>query len=141
MLYFALSREQALTAAGDIPANTDMNILSEVRFSKNIPVQPVHEKPYYFLRGKYTFDVDPYLAKDYLQRMYEIGSYYTNDNNALTIARHTTKQVTKLDPVPGRGLEYEKLWRRSKYDEAISFYNKHRHWSDHTHVQQALVLT
>jgi hypothetical protein len=141
MLYFALSRDEALTAAGDTPANTDLNILSEVRLSKNVRVQPVDEDPYKFLWANYTFNVETYLADDYVQRMYEIGSYYADNKKATTIARYTAKQVSKLNPVLGRGMAYEKLWRRSKYSDAIEFYNQHQDWPDRTHVQQALTLS
>lgn len=140
MLYFALSRKQALLASADIPANTDLNILSEVRLSKNVRIQPENENPYNFLWSKYDFDVKSNFAKDYKQRMYELGSYYMNNNNAVAMARHITKEVNQLDPILGRSLSYEKLWRKSNYKKATALYNRYKDWPDQIHIQQALML-
>lgn len=140
MLYFALSREQALTAAGDVPANTDLNILSEVRLSKNVRIQADEENPYKFLWKQYTFDVKSYFSDDYKQRMYELGSYYMNNKHAVAMARHIAAEVNRLDPVLGRSLSYEKLWRYSDYKGALALYKKHNVWPDQTHIQQALIL-
>lgn len=140
MLYFALSRNQALLAAADIPANTDLNILSEVRLSRNIRIQPDNENPYKFLWSQYSFDVKSHFLDDYKERMYELGSYYMNNKHAVEMARHIATEVNRLDPVLGRSLSYEKFWRHSNYKEAINLYNKHKDWPDQTHIQQALIL-
>lgn len=140
MLYFALSRQQALSAAADVPANTDLNILSEVRLSKNVKVQPDHENPYKFLWKQYSFDVQSHFSTDYKQRMYELGSYYLNNKDAAAMSGFISAEVSRLDSILGRSLIYEKLWHDSNYEEAITLYNKYKNWPDQIHVEHALVL-
>lgn len=99
MLYFALSRKQALNAAIDIPANTDLNIFSEIHLSKNIHVQPDHENPYIFLKKHYSLDIEPYFESDYLQRINEISNYYAGNDNAKIVAYHALKHVAKQNSI------------------------------------------
>jgi len=140
MLYFALSREQSLMVSKDVPVSTDLNILPEVRLSKNTYILPEKDNPYNFIRKVYRFDAGSYFSHDYAQRLYEVGSYYVDNKNAILISRHAEKQLARLDSVLMRGIEYEKLWRRSKYKEATSFYKQYNDWPDRTHVQQGLSL-
>jgi len=139
--YFALSREQALLAAGDVPANTDLNILSEVRLSAIDQDPTGDEDPYAFLTSHYTFDVHPYFGGDVVDRMYELGTYYMVEWDQAKMAHFAADQLFELDPVRSRGIKYEKLWHHFNYKEAFSFYRKHGQWPDRTHVQQALALT
>jgi hypothetical protein len=139
--YFALSREQALAAAMDVPANTDTNILSEVRLSALNKDLPPEEDPYEFLRNTYTFNVWPYFENaEVADRVYELGTYYLSEWDDLDIAKHTADQLEAADAVRARGLRYEKLWHQFDFEAAADLYAQHEQWPDRTHVQQALLL-
>ena len=137
--YFALSRQEALTAAGNAPANSDTNILSEVRLSTLTRNPKGDEDPYAFLRKNFQMDLVPYLKKNAITRLYDQADYFFLWNE-YTLADKAAKQLTKLDPILGRGVEYERLWRMVDYDKAFKLYAAHPAWPDRTHVQQALAL-
>lgn len=138
--YFALSREQALAASKDVPANTDTNILSEVRLSAIGKNLPDNEDPYAFLRKVYSFNVRPYFADDMVDRVYDLGTYYLSQWDDEKIAMHSARQLKDIAPVLSRGIEYEKLWHKFEYEHAFAFYAEHEEWPDRTRVQQALAL-
>jgi len=137
--YFALSRQEAVTAAGNAPANSDTNILSEVRLSTLTRDSEGAENPYTFLRSNFHLDLVPYLGKNAVQRLYDQADYYFywNDYN---LAEKAGKQLAKLDPMLGRAVEFERLWRIADYDTAFKLYAAHPDWPDRTHAQQALAL-
>ena len=81
MHYFSLGREEALAASMDVPANTDTNILSEVRLSAMDGDPVPEEDPYAFLKGKYRFNVRPHFGADATDRIYELGTYYLSEWN------------------------------------------------------------
>ena len=139
--YFALSRQQAMAASQDVPANTDTNILSEVRLSGIVDDPSGEEDPYKFLRDHYSFNVRPYFAADAAQRLYDLGNYYLADWNEEDIAQYSADQLAKLDAVKAHGIEYEKLWRRFDFKQASAMYAKHEQWPDRTHRLQILALS
>ncbi len=97
LYYFSLSREQALKAAGDTPANTDLNILSEVRLSVLDRHPSADEDPYQFIQSQYTFDLAPYFKKDAAQQIYDIGHYFLAARNEILMAKLATVQLEKLN--------------------------------------------
>ncbi len=138
--YFALSREQALEASLGVPANSDTNILSEVRLSAFDADPSGRESPYNFLKDHYTFHVRPYFARDVVERLYQVGTYYLSTWDELDIAQNVADQLRDLDPVKARGIEYEELWVRFEFAKAEKLYQEHEQWPDRTHMQQALAL-
>ena len=141
MWYFSLSREEALAASMDVPANTDTNILSEVRLSAMDNDPPPEENPYDFLKGEYRFNVRPHFGADATDRIYDLGTYYLSEWNESKMAQYAADQLRDLDPVKARGIEYEKHWHRFEFDEADALFGKHKQWPDRTYMQQALSLT
>jgi spermidine synthase len=137
--YFSLSRNEAVKAAGTIEANSDTNILSEVRLSALDGDGKGEENPYKFIRHNYTFDVLPYLDKDIPNRLYDLADYFF-EWKAPRIALKAAKQLEKIDPVLARGIEYEKLWREHDYDAAFKLFAKYAQWPDRTYQQQAFAL-
>jgi len=139
--YFALSRDEALAASKGVPANTDTNILSEVRLSAIDKDPPPEENPYTFLRENYSFDVSSYFtSSERVNRIYHLGTYYLSEWNEDDIAQYSADQLSELSPKLSRGILYEKLWHRFDFDAAQNFYAEHEEWPDRTHVQQALLL-
>ncbi|MCK4587265.1 MAG: fused MFS/spermidine synthase, partial [Gammaproteobacteria bacterium] len=139
--YFALSREEAVAASKDVPANTDTNILSEVRLSAIDKNPPPEENPYTFLRKNYSFNVSPYfVSNELVNRVYDLGTYYLSEWNDEDIAQYSADQLSEISPKLSRGILYEKLWHRFDFDAAQNFYAEHEAWPDRTHVQQALML-
>lgn len=137
--YVGLSRQEAVAAAGDAPANTDTNILSEVRLSLLTQDPQDEENPYLFLRDQFHLDIVPYLGKDAAQHLYTQADFYFFHDD-YTLAEKAGKQLEKLDPILGRGVTYEHLWRQYDFDAAFKLYAQHQNWPDRTHAQQALAL-
>ncbi len=94
--YFSLSREQALKAAGNIPPNTDLNILSEVRLSVLDRNPPADEDPYQFIQSQYTFDLTPYFKENTAQQIYDIGHYFLAARNEILMAKFAAVQLDDL---------------------------------------------
>ena len=137
--YFALSREQALDAAGDIVPNTDMNILSEVRLSALDQNATGEESPYNLLWNNYTLDADSILGDDAANIYYAYAqSLYRWDE--FTLIHHTVNNLLKHDAVKARAVDFEYLWRMYDYDGAIEMYEKNQLWPDETHQQQAEIM-
>jgi len=95
--YFSLSRRQALQAAEGIPANTDLNILSEVRLSVLDRHPPADENPYDFIQSQYTFDLAPYFKKDTAQQIYDIGHYFLTTRGEILMAKLATVRLSELN--------------------------------------------
>jgi spermidine synthase len=137
--YFALSRDEALVAAGNARPNTDTNILSEVRLS-GLTAQPTGaEDPYTFLRQHFHLDLIPYLGSKAADRLYAQADRYFFWKD-LVLAGKAAQQLTKIDPVRGRGVDYELAWRTRDFARAAALYAQHREWPDRTHRQHAQML-
>jgi len=138
--YFALSRDEALLAAGNARPNTDTNIISEVRLSALTAQPSGAEDPYAFLRRHFHLDLIPYLGSNAADRLYaQADRYFFWKDTAL--AEKAAQQLTKIDPVRGRGVEYEIAWRAQNFTRAAALYTQHREWPDRTHRQHAQMLT
>jgi len=137
--YFALSRDEALVAAGDMEANTDTNILSEVRLSKLYGDAVGDENPYDFLLKHYKLSMLSYIDGDVEAKLLELSEYFFSwDKDEL--AKKIAVQLNTLNKPLARGIQYKALWRASKYQEATDYYNQHEEWPDSTHLLHALVL-
>ena len=137
--YFALSRNEAIAAAGNARPNTDTNIISEVRLSA-LTAQPTgSEDPYAFLRRYFHLDLIPYLGSDAADRLYEQADLYFSGNDKV-LAAMAAQQLAKIDPVRGRGIDYELAWRASDFVRAAALYARHQEWPDRTHKQHAQML-
>ena len=137
--YFALSRNEAIVAAGNARPNTDTNIISEVRLSA-LTGQPVgDEDPYAFLRSHFHLDLIPYLGSKAADRLYaQADSYFIWKDTAL--AEKAAQQLKKIDPERGRAIEYEIAWRAKDAARAMALYAQFREWPDRTHRQHAELL-
>ena len=137
--YFALSRDEAVAAAGNARPNTDTNIISEVRLSA-LATQPIgDEDPYEFLRRNFHLDLIPYLGSNAADRLYaQADSYFLW--NDMKLAGPAAQQLVKIDPVRGRGVEYERAWRMGDVRHAATLYAQHPTWPDRTHRQHAKML-
>ncbi len=137
--YFALSREEAVAAAGDIVPNTDTNIFSEVRLSMLDKAAKGEENPYDFLHKHYHLSVTPYLDTDVAEKLYAFADYLIRwDEERMT--RFVAEQLKQIDETLARGIEYELVWREGDYEKALHMYAQHEQWPDRTHYQQALAL-
>ncbi len=137
--YFALSRTEAVRAAGNARPNTDTNILSEVRLS-TLAVQPTGaEDPYNFLRTNFHLDLAPYVGQGVADRLYQQANYSFAWGNLFT-AEVAAQQLAKIDPVRARGIEYERAWRVFDFAFAQQLYARYENWPDRTYKQQALLL-
>ncbi|WP_455197376.1 fused MFS/spermidine synthase [Kaarinaea lacus] len=138
--YFALSRDQALAAVGDMVPNTDLNILSEVRLSALDQNAKDEESPYKLLWNHYTLDVNPLLneaeAADVLYG-YAQSLFLWNE---FSLVSNVINNLNKYDATLARALEFEYRWRIYDYDSAIEAYQNNSLWPDVTHRQQAEIM-
>ena len=137
--YFALSRDEALVAAGNARPNTDTNIISEVRLSA-LTAQPTgDEDPYAFLRRHFHLDLIPYLGSNAADRLYAQADHYFSGNDMVLVTK-AAQQLAKIDPVRGRGVEYERAWRARDFVRIAALYAQHQEWPDRTPRQHAQML-
>jgi len=137
--YFALSREEAIVAAGDARPNSDTNIISEVRLSA-LTTQPTgDEDPYAFLLKHFHLDLIPYLGRNAAERLYAQADRYIAWKDT-DLAAKAALQLAKIDPVRARGIDYELAWRAKDYARATKLYAQYREWPDRTHRQHAQML-
>jgi len=137
MWYFSLSREEALAAAQGVPANSDTNILSEVRLSALDGDGQGDENPYDFLQKNYKISITPYMVGDVVAKLEDITDYFFKWEGDFAI-EHLVNQMKVLDEVKARGIEYEHLWRKASYVEAFKLYETQDKWPDKTYYQQAI---
>jgi len=134
--YFALSREEAVKAAGNITPNTDTNIFSEVRLSALYDNPTEQENPYGFLRKHYKFDVIPYLEeKSAADKLLRVGNYFLKWESP-DVAFKIVTQLKNLDPVASRSMHHRILRWKFNWIKASKFYHNNGIWSDQTHLKQ-----
>ncbi|MFV2055462.1 MAG: fused MFS/spermidine synthase, partial [Thiohalomonadales bacterium] len=137
--YFALSRDQAVAAAGDIVANSDTNILSEVRLSKLYGDAEGDENPYTFLFKHYTLAMSSYIDGDKEQKLMELSEYFFSWRKD-DLAKKIAVQLNEINQPLARGIQYKALWRASQYQQANKYYQQYEQWPDTTHFLQAMAL-
>jgi hypothetical protein len=141
MYYFALSRNEIVIASKNVPANTDLNILSEVRLSAlNNKLSP-NENPYNFLKNTYSFNVRPYLNSNIANDLEELGLHFLKRYNELNMAKFIVNQLSDIDQVKSRGIEYDILRKQYQFKKASELYQNFDDWPDRIHKQQALFLS
>ena len=137
--YFALSRQEAVKAAGDIEPNTDTNIFSEVRLSQLDSDATGSEDPYKFIRANYHLSMAAYLGNNAEKILYDYSKLLISWNEDRMV-HFTSAQLKPINEVLARGIEYELLWSKGDYEDAFDLYSKHKQWPDRTYSQQALAL-
>jgi hypothetical protein len=112
--YFALSREEALTAAADMPANTDTRIFSEVRLAGMTADPQDEENPYKLLETHSSLDVLPYIKPDEAtQMLYRAGRYFYRYFST-TRTRRAIARLEDVDPTMAERLAEDwSTWRQS----------------------------
>jgi hypothetical protein len=112
--YFAMSREEALRAAAGTPANTDTQILSEVRLA-GMTVDPQgEESPYELLATHSSLDVLPYLEPKESARMLYLAGRYSYRHFSTTRTRLAIARLEELDtPLAERLIDDWADWRES----------------------------
>ncbi len=137
--FFSLSRAQLEAATKGGVANSDTNMLSEVRLSGMISKPHGDEDPYQFLLDNFSLDILPYLGGDAgSDRLYGIGMHFL-DARGVTGARKAAQLLLNDAPVQSRSLQYLVLRRQFRYPEATSLYGEHESWLDSVHVAQLQV--
>jgi len=112
--YFAMSREEALAAAADMPPNTDTRIISEVRLA-GMTVEPDgDENPYKLVEKHSSLDVLSYIKPDDAARMLYLAGNYFYRNHSTTRTRNAMARLEPLDPAMARDLDRNwAAWRES----------------------------
>ena len=137
--YFALSRREALAAAGDATPNRDTNILSEVRLSLLRDDPSGKEDPYRFVSDNFHLDIIPYLGDDPAGKLRRLADYYFHWEG-YNLASMAAERLRALNEQFAREVSYEQAWRLRDYTRAFSLYLGHQTWPDAVHVWQATAL-
>ncbi len=141
--YFALSRELALAAAGDIVPNSDRNILSEVRLSATEANKQGYEDPYEFLRQLYNLDVASYFKSEEASKRLDSLAARMFYNGNFQLAKNIADHLESIDPLMARVVRYEIYWQQYMVDELFDLFDTHDKWPDRTldqHVRALLEL-
>ncbi|NOZ54093.1 MAG: hypothetical protein GXP08_13345 [Gammaproteobacteria bacterium] len=137
--YFALSREQALEAAGNVRPNTDINILSEVRLSLLDESGKGEENPYSLLWEHYNLNIIPYLNRGIPEKLFSLAHhFYGWDQDE--IAGHLGEHLKGIDATKAKAIEIEGLYRMLDYEAAEVIYKSQVIWPDRTHWQYAEMM-
>ena len=97
--YFALSRKEALIAAGDTLPNTDTRIFSEVRLA-GLSVDPQGEEdPYKLLKTHTSLDVIPYLKPDETTEVLYLAGSYSYRYFSTERTRRAIARLEEVDPI------------------------------------------
>lgn len=139
LYYFALSRKQAVSVSHSARVNTDLNILSEVRLSALGNRVPRAENPYIFLKQLYRLEINSYFESNREENLVNVGSYLLARND-FKLAGFIADQLKVIAPAKSRSLRFEILWRQGQNEQARTFYNQHKKWSDRIHMLQAFML-
>jgi spermidine synthase len=112
--YFAMSRDEALTAAGDMLPNTDTRIFSEVRLA-GMTIDPRDEEdPYNLLRSNSSLDVIEYLNPEETARWLYLAGRYFYRYASTTRTRQAIALLESLDPPLAKRLDADwEAWRDS----------------------------
>ena len=137
--YFALSRDEAIAAAGNARPNTDTNIISEVRLSALTSQPTGKEDPYAFLIKNFHLDLIPYLGSNAADLLYAQADRFFALND-LSLAAKAGLQLSKIDPLRGRAVTFEHAYRTKKFVQAAALYAQYQEWPDRTHALYAKML-
>ncbi len=138
--YFAMSRRDALAAAGDTVPNTDTNLLSEVRLAA-LRSNPVGENdPYALLKQNTKLDLVPFLDPDMAADWLSAQADFYLGSKSYARAEMAATQLMTLNPVLGRAVAHERLYRLGKREAAFEMYAGEQEWPSRTHLLQALAL-
>lgn len=120
--YFALSRNEIIQAVADTEANTDTNILSEVRLSRLYGDAKGKEDPYKFLRSVYSLDVIEYLDGDIEEKLDSLAQYFFYWNKP-KLALKIGKQLAKLNQGKATAIQFRAYNRSYQYRRLEQTYN------------------
>jgi spermidine synthase len=96
--YFALSRREALRAAGAEPPNTDLRLLTESRLARLRPERPDRSAALALLSSQFGLDLEPFFAPGELPRRYYEAGRFLAARGATTQARQAVARLRSLDP-------------------------------------------
>lgn len=141
MTYFALSRDEMMRAAHAGKANTDTNILSEVRLSaleRDTPTAA--EDPYRFLRAQFNADLLSYLPpQSAALQLYDLGTLVL-ENGYGEMATKIARQLRGIDTAQAQRLDYELLWNAHDFTAAFTLYAQRTDWPERIRRRHAQAL-
>ncbi len=112
--YFALSRREILASTLTSRANTDTQLLSEVRLARLSSDPSDRENPYVYLNEHSSFDALDLLPERQAELfVYRAGQYFFH-HHSTTRARRAIDRLSQINPDLARQLQAEwKRWRDS----------------------------
>lgn len=137
--YFALSRDQAVSASEDAVANTDTNILSEVRLSKLVESPTGDDSPTAFLERYSSMDIGSYLGGKAEGKLSLLGMYFLREE-AYWRADLAISQVANIDARLGRTLKHRRAIDMLDFAAATELYYRYPSWPSEVHLAQARAM-
>lgn len=136
--FFAMSRNEAVTATADATPNRDTNILSEVRLSALTGDATGDEDPYGFIRQNSSFDITPYIGAD-TRKLVRLSNYFSGWER-YDRAKLVNGQLAAIDPQMGAVAEYGRLIAMDDLASASQLYATRSDWPAETRLKQASAL-
>ena len=136
--YFGMSRDEALAAAGGEVANSDTNILSEVRLSALNGNGSGAENPYTLVAKNSAFDVTPYVGKS-ADRLASLSQYFLSWKRYNQVEL-VDAQLATIDPLRGAVAEHNRLIATDDVASAIRLFETRTDWPTDTRIKQANAL-
>jgi spermidine synthase len=136
--FFAMSRNEAVTATADATPNRDTNILSEVRLSALTGDATGDEDPYDFIRQNSSFDITPYIGAD-AQKLMRLSSYFLSWER-YDRARLVDDQLAAIDPQLGAEAAHDRLIAMNDLASASKLYATRTDWPAKSQLKQATAL-
>lgn len=134
--YFKLSRDQAIALTARSVANSDINILSEVRLARLFGEPEGKEDPAKFLNAANSMDIAPLLGEGANYKLALLAMYFQREG-AFQKASLIERRLTRLDVKLARVVEHRRYLESLDYAEAINLYRRHSDWPPEAHIAQA----
>ncbi len=122
--YFALSRDQAVSASEDAVASTDTNVLSEVRLSKLVESPQGDDSPTAFLEHHSSMDIGSYLGGKAEGKLSLLGMYFLRGGSVLA-RRPGDLAGRNIDARLGRTLKHRRAIDMLDFAAATELYYRY----------------
>jgi len=134
--FYKLSRNEVIEATRNSRANSDLNLLSELRLAAIHKTPTGLENPYFFIDQMSHFDITQYLQPEEAKfQLFELGQNYLNWGYP-DMTEKISYQLKKVDSIWGNSLNHELLFWKSDYHQASNLYSSSTEWMDISHFRQ-----
>jgi len=126
--YFSMSRRQIVKDCENAIANSDTNILSEVRLSRLDGNAKGNQNPYRYVRHQYSFDVLPYIQGDHRQELRKLADVFFDMDQPI-IVQKIARWLDDIDESEARAVRLEAEYFLYHFEQVEQDYRAQQKWS------------